>query len=286
MFAKTFCALILLAATAVPSALAACTSGIPLNSGEVWQDGGGQTEGSCFRVDITESSLLVFQLRQPAVAARAHLAGIADDGEVDGRLLHHSPATLVAAVTPGVYHLQVAADDSTKALGVFQLRFDRLRIPTKDENDPELDPEPNPLVVPCIGCQGLPDFDENDPELDPEPNPLRMPGLSISSDLSRVSGLGRAQLATLCGDHDADSFLCAVALETEPVLGAAFEKDTIFRFPVRRLGPVEIRAEGDGIAELYDRHGQRLEVLSGESGEIRGVRTLVPGVYFLRVAGQ
>jgi hypothetical protein len=273
---------LLLITMLVPPASATC---MPLVHGESWQDSGGQTNPARFCFDIAEPSLVVLQLRQPVIGSRAHLAWGAE-GSGAATLLHHSAAVLAAMVEPGVYQVEVRSDDPTETLMPFQLRFDRLRIPIKGEEDPELEPDPNPLVSPCVGCL---DLGEEDPELEPDPNPLRLAEFSVSSDLSKIPGLGRAQLATLCGGlSDAergDSFLCATAVKHAHSFEEGGGGARVVRFTVGRLGPVEIRAEGDGIAELYDRHGQRLAVLRGEAVGFQEVRTLVPGVYFLRVEG-
>jgi len=53
---------------------------------------------------------------------------------------------------------------------------------------------------------------------------------------------------------------------------------------------VEISTHGttDTTGELYDRFGNRLDRVAdgGEGGNFRMVRTLSPGVYFVRVAGE
>ncbi len=296
--------LILAAVVLVPSASGTCISLFP---GESWEDGVGQ-DPACFRVDISEPSLLVFELQHPAAAPRAYLEGLGEGG-CGKTLLHHSPSVLVARVGPGVYDLWVAAEDATQTLTPFRLRFDRLGLLTKGETDPEIELEPKPLAesclgcldlsegetdplielepkplgVPCVGCLDLSEG-ETDPESELEPKPLVALELPISSDLSNIPGLGHEQLATLCDADRGASFLCA-----RPISGQVFEgrltDTTVFRFTVPRLGPVEIRADGVGVAELSDRDGQRLEVLTGEAGEIHGVWTLVPGMYFLQVEG-
>ena len=94
------------------------------------------------------------------------------------------------------------------------------------------------------------------------------------------------------GDPYGDTFACATDLRrrAKGQLNNGWGDDVdVFRFRLRGWQTVEILTEGgvDTHGELYDSAGQRLTAVDegGEGDNFRLVRTLGPGIYFVRVEG-
>jgi hypothetical protein len=273
-----------------------CDAAVPLTPGETWRDPGAQASGACFLVDVDETGILVAELLLPATQPRAHLMLLEADAPASARL-RQSATTLVLAAEPGRYSLGVKADNPEERLGPFRLWID-LAVPEpspslrrevgKGENDTEIELEPNPVVVLCP-------FD---------PSTGRCPPAPTAATPSRIRPLEPYGPVALCRraaardvrDDFGDTFSCATSLVWGTELRGELANDwgddsDVFRFEVPSLRPVEVAArltEGNGelVAELYDRFGQRLELMVGEGAGVRRVRTLVPGTYFLRLEGR
>lgn len=287
------------AATVSPSRTE-CTSAVPLSPGETWRDSGVWASGSCFTVDVGETGILVAELLVPATGPRAHLTLL--DSDASGSIpLQQSATTVVLAAEPGRYRLGVKADDPAARLGPFRLWLDLAepepgsslrRAVGQGERDSELEIEPDPLLATCPAGE----------ELDPRTG--RCLPVSTAAAPSRIQPLGPSGSGVLCRraaardtrDDHPDGFSCAGSLTWGTELRGQLANDwgddhDVFRFEVPSLRPVEIAAqvtEGNGelVAELYDRHGQRLELMVGESAGVRTVRTLTPGTYFVRLEGR
>ncbi len=232
---------------------------------------------------------------------------------------------LVSVAEAGSYRLRVAAGDPRLTLPSYKLRTAFLARDEHDfkENEGELEDEPDPIVTctgtfafkenegeledepdPIVTCTGTFALKENEGELEDEPDPFMGGPLGESRqgwdvyDLALASMELRQALAELCVRGEADdhggSTLCATPLGPGAALGEIQnpwgDDEDVFRFDLAGPRTVEISTRGttDTMGELYDRHGNRLGHADGggEDGNFRMVRTLSPGAYFVRVAGE
>ena len=157
------------------------------------------------------------------------------------------------------------------------------------EDDDELEIDPNPSTYPLP--QDVPNQDgEDDDELEIDPNPSTHP---LSDKLNELCRAGEV-------DDHGDSFTCATILYSgQPITGEVRNGwgDDVDAFAIELGGSqaeelwsltIEIASDVDTIVEIYDRSGTRLEktVVDGGRDDVRIVRTLRPGVYFVRIGGQ
>ncbi len=267
-----------------------CSSEVPLLPGDTWRDPGTSDGVACFSLDLDATDLrsadvLIVELSLPADAPRAHVT--ATSAESKSVALLQTATTLVLDATPGRYQIRVAIDDPELPLAPFRLNIDLTSVLTKDENDAELEIEPDPLVA----CGGPRTKDENDAELEIEPDPLAAPNGTISSNLASAT-IWLDQLQGIAdADDQGDTFLRATSLPVGQSIEGAItnnwgDDDDVIRFDVTTVGPVGIQLESASTLgfELFDAHGQRLDWVTGVD-EIRLVRALVPGRYFVRISG-
>ncbi len=130
------------------------------------------------------------------------------------------------------------------------------------------------------GCGAVKSEDDGELEIEGE-------GL-VAGCVDRAAAIRRALCSA--GDDHGDTLACATPVrcraQGELANGWGDDVDT-FSFRVNGWQTVEI-ATCSGFAssgELFDAAGQRLHTADGEDG-FRLVRTLGPGTYFLRVAGE
>lgn len=288
--------------TAVSAGKGGCGELVLLAPGETWRDPGYGDPGTCWAVEVDTDGWLIADLLQGADSSAARLLWT-DRQRLGTAVVHYSATSLILAVTPGRYRLQVLPDDPETALAPFRLQVDLVEIAGEGERDTELELEPDPLTAGCHNGEG-------DTELELEPDPLTgapaADGPRVSAWL-QTSGDGVQRLCHRGSDDHGDRFVCATPMvlgrSMTAQLGNEWGDDLdVFRFRVSALEPVEITVRGvatffgggggELTAELYDRAGQRLAVLPqdtalplGATG-LRLLRTLVPGTYLLRIGGR
>ena len=159
----------------------------------------------------------------------------------------------------------------------------------RSELDSELEIDPDPLTA---GAEAS----ELDSELEIDPDPtVAQPGQLY--DLATPPQALAAALGKLCqqtrGDDHGDTFACATPLtQGQPLRGDLHQDgaddEDVFRFEVTALQPVAIRTQGEAALsfQLYDRHGQPLNLAARAAAGTSPVRTLVPGTYFLRLRAE
>ncbi len=150
---------------------------------------------------------------------------------------------------------------------------------------PEHSTDPEPIETEPEGLRaGLLPEKSTDPEpIETEPEGLR----------------GRGPFEALCQAGELDDHADALPCATPLALGrpASGELDNgwgddhdLFRFELTaaRTVRIETSGEADTFGGLYDRHGQRLAAAAdgGEGANFRLVKTLAPGLYFVRVEAE
>ncbi len=253
-------------ADALPGACDAARTILPSDAERHAEGAIGETH--CYRLELAASGLVHLNLSIAGwEAARARLRLFGANGAArPPEALQRSAGELLALAGPGTWWLEVAAEDPRLPLPAYRLasRFVELEArpgapATKDgENEGELEPDPETFTAGGAG------------------GPLRQ-ALCRTGDV----------------DDHGDSFACATAFYGDATgeLGNGWGDDAdLFRFRLLDYRTLVIASEGDAdtYGELYDRNGQRLAG-SGDGGEgenFRLVRTLGPGVYFVRVEGR
>ncbi len=177
-------------------------------------------------------------------------------------------------------------------------------IPRKSEEDGELEIEEEGLRAGCDVGAGK---SEEDGELEIEEEGLRARDrfrlkseedgeLEIEEEGLRAGRDGAARLRqALCRPDDADdhgdSLLCATAIRGGALgeLQNGWGDDVdVFGFRLDRWQTVEIATCGGlgMFGELSTDNGQRLDRAGGDGDDFRLVRSLGPGIYYVKVAGE
>ena len=278
-----------------------CGTLVPLTPGETWRDPGrGIAERLCFHLDVETPGILTLDLYTDTAAPPAWLVF---DGA--GRL-QQSATSLVLDAAAATYLVRVESQDPRQPLPAFRLTTRFAEDVSRSETDSEIEVEPDPFSErgsksetdseievepdPFSGCGSK---SETDSEIEVEPDPLTEPTPKIH-DLARLPAVLRPYLAELCqresGDDHGDGSLCATGLTRGQAVDAKLFSDwgddrDVFRFRVETLAPIAIDARGNVelAVELHDQHGQRLASTVGD--RVLLVRSLVPGVYFIRLQG-
>lgn len=292
-----------------------CDEAVPMNAGETWRDPGGGSSGACFEIDVATPGLLLVELSTPEATTSPPRRLEYPRPSTGAQLVKDSAtSSLVWFAEAGTYRMSVAAGDAALALPAFKLRTAFL---PREHGFQEGSGEPSDPTVTCTSTWTLkenPDDIENPPELqatykenpddieNPPENPFTAPpergrGWDVY-DVSLFSSELRTALRDLCtgaeADDHGDGFLCATPLTRGTIAGEIEnpwgDDADIFRFDLAGVRTVEISTDGptDMAGELYDRFGNRLDRVTGggEDGNFRMVRTLSPGAYFVRVAGE
>ncbi len=172
---------------------------------------------------------------------------------------------------------------------------------------PEKSTDPEPIEIEPEGLRtGLPPERSTDPEpIEIEPEGVRTclpPEKSTDPEPIEIEpeGLhGRETLDELCDaaelDDHADTFLCATALalgeSATGEMGNGWGDDYdlfVFELTAARTVRIETSGEVNTFGGLFDRNGQRLAAAAagGEGANFRLIKTLAPGLYFVRVEAE
>lgn len=243
-------------------------------------------ERHCHAVSIHTAGRWLINVRveasasvQPRLLLPTTTCDLQQPVETSLRVLHRMPTSAFLEVaTPGRYGFCVAANDPQAPLGAYRLTSWFTPSPTGAKSDPDEDePDPDPVVtLPEARCVPLP-----------------------SSTKVRDVPPSWFGCANVVLDDHADGWACATPLSPRDTIEAtlraadntaAWLDEDHFRFDVATWRTVVLRAESqaDLAAALYAADGQRLatDYSKGESGEVRIVRMLGPGTYFLRISAR
>ncbi len=226
---------------------------------------------------------------------------------------------------PGTYLFRLIAQDPEKSLAEVKLttgfargelgyevlsaeltRFLELQLdPVGRDGEPAEDPEPeeDPEVdtVDPVGRNEEPE-EEEDPDIDtvdPVGRSLWPPALLPFLRAEIAQAFLATRRGELCprleADDHGDTFACATPVRLDQSLhgelrdGWSFDED-IFVFSLAKVATIEITTRGDAdtFGSLYDRFGHRLarDDDSGAGANLRIVKTLAPGRYYLRLEGS
>lgn len=194
--------------------------------------------------------------------------------------------------TPGNYFFCVTAQDPTGQLDEIKLRnsFVEGGILTAKGDDPEVtEPPPDPMLFNpgsglCAATKG------DDPEVtEPPPDP-KVGDLACKVEAIRkvTCGLGET-------DDHGDTPFCATPIlpgrSSSGEIGNPWRDDDDFfalRLTAMQTVRIETTGDTDTFGGLYDRRGCRIAMDDdgGSGANFRIVKTLSPGLYFVRVEGR
>ncbi len=244
----------------------------------------------CYHLELPTAGFWHLSIASPRPAASRARFEILDAAGHRASLetFERSAAERLAFVPAGAWLIRVRPEDPLRLLPAYRLtsRFveaARSELAWKSEEDGELEIEGEGLVAGCGAfASTTASFlkSEEDGELEIEGEGL------VAGCVDRAAEIRR----TLCsaGDDHGDTLACAtpVRCRARGELDNGWGDDAdAFRFRVDGWQTVEIAACGATRGELFDGAGQRLDAAGGNGG-FRLVRTLGPGTYFVRVAGE
>ncbi len=243
----------------------------------------GSTPGrpEVFRIEVPAPGILTLDVSAPACEPsqpKLTFLGTSDASSGAGAgnrvrsidLVRETPQSLVVDIpTPGNYFLAVSAEDPAQLLKDYRIRNTFIadsRIPTetyKVKTSPDGTPE-------ISFFEAFKDVEEEEDETDP--------------DLLGLCPLGEI-------DDHGDTPHCATPLESGSATGGRIENgfgddEDYFIFALEAQETVAIETtEGQGrVGVLYDERHQRLTSCDGRtSSDVRIVRTLGPGRYYVRI---
>jgi hypothetical protein len=235
-------------------------------------------------IDLTLASpgtLLVEALAAMSSPAEPRLDVYADEpGESLHWPLRQAAGGVVEVVAAGNYRVCVQAQDSERELGSVRITTGFAASALLKDGDPtEDEPDPDPLLS-DPGCRAASFSKDGDPtEDEPDPDPLTSaPG----SDAKICRQLAR--------DDHSDVLTCASLLRpgasTRAELSDGWNEDyDVFFFILNELRTVRVATTGAAtFGVLLDGQGQRLRADTGDE-DLRLVKTLGPGLYYVRVTG-
>ena len=260
---------------------------------------GTDSESACYRLEIEEAGLLLLEtsaLEALRLDLQAH-RGL----DVLGR----TASEFLVDVRPGIYTLAVQAQDPSQPLPAHRISS-RLLAVAKSETNGELELEPEksetngelelePEKSETNGELELePEKSETNGELELEPEKSETNGeLELEPEKSDACASIRPLIERLCdrgfdADDHGDSLSCASPIAAGRDIRGEIDNGwgddaDVFRFELSAWQTIEILADGDitPTLTLQDDRGQSLG-----ASDTRLVRTLGPGVYFLRLDAQ
>ncbi len=229
----------------------------------------------CFETYVPAAGMLMLEVSVPAttevepeIAFYGQSCDAAEESPAPYTYVERWAARLLLAIrTPGLYHFCVGAQDPELRLGEYKLTSGFSMAPVTKGGDPE--------------------EDEPDPDPQPAPAPIVVGGSPSPRMLHDVCR------ANVTDDHG-DTFRCATPLGLGEEVSAEIrsvwgDDDDLFTFVLEELRTVRLETTGgtDTFGSLYDRRGNRLRADDdgGDGTNFRIVKTLSPGVYFVRVTG-
>ncbi len=264
-----------------------CGDAVPVDLNSTLRGHGVEASRSVLlEMEIPSPGIVTLDVSAPAPAAAEPSLGLfgSDRGVptpgrgvvIVQRFLNHM---VLAVRDPGTYVFRLAAQDPLLPLQEYKIRTGFMTLDLsdiadweKDDDVIEIDPDqvstpppdsftsPSRFARQCLSFQGSPEELDDHSDTFPCATPLS-PGDEVTAELGNGWG----------DDHDVFRF----------VLGGSHGSD-LWRV---RLGTT---GDTDTFGGLYDRSGQRLarDDDGGVGANFRIVRTLSPGLYFVRVEGR
>ncbi len=291
---------------------------IPLN-GSLRETGDIEGESHFFKLEVPAAGLVMLDVAVPGTAGAEAKLGLVGRGcdepslpAGDSGLIEQTARRLVwLAEVPDTYVFAVAAQDPRGALGHYRLTAGFVAAEGLDPAPPGLDPAPPGPLDTTSGDDGGESEDELEDEpdaplslpLDP-PAPLMAaggephPGRGARPGLPAAASLIIPEPRQLCGRLEIDDHGDTVACATRLRPGRSVRGDVdnpwgddqdLFRFTLTEPRTVHVATTGstDTFGVLRDSQGHLLAADddSGGGDNFRIVKTLAPGLYFLRIEG-
>jgi hypothetical protein len=281
--------LITFASVMTPASVFASSCEVPqilLPQDQIRRGEGRVGEAHCYRLDLESPGLLYLDVATDGAlpsGARFEFFAMKEPmtGIVQAHTLFRTTVERLLLADAGTYFLEVRAEDPHRPLPAYRLgsRFEGM---SQSETNGELELEPEESET--NGELELePEESETNGELELEPEES-----TTSVELDRIWALLRSMCPAETADDHGDTIACATTLHHQAVgtLENGWGDDAdVFGFEVRGWQTVKITLDGDiGIfGSLLDHRGQRLGDVDGQGERFRLVRTLGPGIYFIRV---
>ena len=265
----------ILAASTTLASPALCLNASSIDLGDTHRGNGRWAgEPDCFRLQTPAAGLLMLDLAVPGTAVAEPRLSVLGSGceRSAGVELIESSASHLLILTRARQELTVCAgaQDPRHWLGRYKLRTAFLELGPGTHRAEEVEAEPDPLAGGHHRAE----------EVEAEPDPLA--ASDPLSALCRVQDL----------DDHSDSLLCATPVtfdrDIRGEIGNGWGDDLdvfVFELIAARTVRIETSGEADTFGGLYDRRGQRLATADGggNGDNFRLVKTLQPGLYFVRV---
>ncbi len=323
IFHFTLTALIFLSAAAASASSNYCSNAPLIGLDETLRAEGRQAgEPDCYRLQTPAAGLLMLDLAVPGAATAEPRIGLLGSRAARIDVIERSAAhLLVSSDGPRELTVCAGAEDPREALGEFKLRTTFLELDTLGGYKVEqAEADPDPFAGGCAnkveqaeadpdpfaGCTDKVEQAEADPdpfaggcgykveqaEADPDP-------FAGGCDKVEQAEADPDPFTVMCQSRDlddhSDSRFCATAVKLGHAaygeIDNGFGDDhDVFAFKLASARTVRIETAGDvdAFGGLYDRRGQRLAT-AGEGGDganFRLVKTLEPGLYFVRIEGS
>jgi hypothetical protein len=272
-------------------------------------------------VEVWEPGVLALTLsaKKPLLIFAGESRGLDESDRRNILSLERSASQWILAVAQaGTYFFRVVNADPRQPLGSYKLDvgfvaleasvasasygFQKAGSASVDEREPEpegvdeREPEPEGVDEREPEPEGV---DEREPEPEGATNSLLGSGKGSAAANVELSHLNEVFCAAVASDDHARSFDCATGVDFGAEMPGEIangwgDDEDLFRFvlpgsPGFAAWTVDITTSGglDTLGTLYDDHGHRLVEDDGsDRGNFHIVRTLEPGVYFVRVEGR
>ncbi len=228
-------------------------------------------EPDCYRVRTPATGLLMFDLAVPGTTTaepRLGLLGAYCERPPRVDVIERSASHLLVLSDAQELTVCAGAQDPHAELGEYKLRATFLELNDAGiQKAEQAEVEPDPF----IGCQ------QKAEQAEVEPDPF-------TGALCRNQDL----------DDHSDHRMCATAIELGRNIAGEIDNGwgddhDVFVFELTAAQTVRVESSGavDTFGGLYDRRGQRLAAAGdgGQDANFRLVKTLLPGVYFVRIEG-
>ena len=263
-------------------------------------------ERRCFETEVYSAGILTLdasvsglELTQPVIALYGDTCSGPEDDGGSCSLVARTPTSMVLEIhAPGAYAFCIGAQDPARTLDAVKIRNGfasgglraaedgAVHEPSpapweigKSEEDEDYEPPPDPLFGGCVVAKS-----EEEGEYEPPPDPK-----------ARLENVRRSLCQSGEADDHGDTPLCSTPLARGRVVGGEIrnawgDDHDYFVFALTRQRTVHVETTGDTdtVGGLYDRYGCRIAADDdgGEHGNFRIVKTLSPGIYYVRVEGR